>query len=238
MIAEAAKKLRENNQAGDKPLEAVRDLTDVFNQLFENLQVLAEIIYEFAENIGLLKLLSWLPNLRPMVLLGIVSGLTIIVLILIGLRLRIVNRRDISADERDWVLNRVELLRMLRKAIESRLRQFTEGMANLRQGRRIWAAARVRRIYCKMMDMASEFEHPRMGAETPLEFIETLEKLFPFIRAEVLVITQAYHRVRYGEFPETRFEVEEVEGAWESVKKSWGGLPLEQNEIKEKRDYL
>jgi hypothetical protein len=193
----------------------------VFNQLFENLQVLAEIINEFAEKIGLLKLLSWLPNLRPMVLLGIVSGLTIIVLILIGLRLRIANRRGISADERDWVLNRGELLRILRKAIESRLRKFTEGIANLRQGRRIWVAARVRRIYCKMIDMASEFEHPRMEAETPLEFIETLEKLFPMARKEVLVITQAYQRVRYGEFPETRFEVEEVEGAWESVKKAW-----------------
>ena len=59
-----------------------------------------------------------------------------------------------------------------------------------------------------------------MEAETPLEFKVTLEKYFPMARKEVLVITRAYQRVRYGEFPETRFEVEEVEGAWESVKKA------------------
>ncbi len=46
-----------------------------------------------------------------------------------------------------------------------------------------------------------------------------LEKIFPNSKVELETITHAYLRVRYGELPETHGQVEEVEDAWELVRK-------------------
>jgi hypothetical protein len=65
----------------------------------------------------------------------------------------------------------------------------------------------------------------KMGAErpasvTPLEFQPRLEELFPEECSQVGRITGAYIKVRYGEYPETMQEVESVQAAWESVRRS------------------
>ena len=60
---------------------------------------------------------------------------------------------------------------------------------------------------------------PRSPSETPLEFMDNLEKIFPASQVELATITHAYLRVRYGELPETSGQVEEVEAAWELVRK-------------------
>jgi hypothetical protein len=49
--------------------------------------------------------------------------------------------------------------------------------------------------------------------------METLEKIFPDSQEELATITHAYLRVRYGELPEKRGQIEEVESAWELVRK-------------------
>ena len=49
--------------------------------------------------------------------------------------------------------------------------------------------------------------------------MENLERIFPASQAELATITHAYLRVRYGELPETRGQVDEVESAWELVRK-------------------
>jgi hypothetical protein len=54
----------------------------------------------------------------------------------------------------------------------------------------------------------------RAEAETPLEFLPALRRLFPGSEMQLDTITQAYLRVRYGELPETQAEVDEVESAW------------------------
>jgi len=41
--------------------------------------------------------------------------------------------------------------------------------------------------------------------------METLEKIFPDSQEELATITHAYLRVRYGELPEKRGQIEEVE---------------------------
>ena len=46
----------------------------------------------------------------------------------------------------------------------------------------------------------------------------TLKNIFPNMSEELVMITNAYLRVRYGELPETKGEVEIVEQAWKRVK--------------------
>ncbi|MCJ7659805.1 MAG: DUF4129 domain-containing protein, partial [Anaerolineales bacterium] len=59
---------------------------------------------------------------------------------------------------------------------------------------------------------------PRPVAQTPLEFLPTLEHTFPGREIDLEDITRAYLRVRYGELPETRQEVDQVEESWERVR--------------------
>jgi hypothetical protein len=64
------------------------------------------------------------------------------------------------------------------------------------------------------MELSEDLGRPRNPAKTPLEFLPSLNELFPALDVELARITQAYLQVRYGELPETRQEVEEVEKAW------------------------
>lgn len=90
----------------------------------------------------------------------------------------------------------------------------------LRGGQRQRAAARIRQIYAGLMDLTAELERPRPPAQTPLEFLPALRSLFPAQAGEVQEITAAYLKVRYGELPETRAEIEAVESAWKRVEQS------------------
>ena len=79
------------------------------------------------------------------------------------------------------------------------------------------AAERVRFIYAQLMDLCEKLEAPRAAAETPLEFLPELQKLFPEQKAEAETITRAYLRVRYGEFAEDKESLQEVIRAWEEL---------------------
>ncbi len=92
-----------------------------------------------------------------------------------------------------------------------------EQLTDFRHRQRIRAAARIRQVYAELMELCESLGHPRPEAETPLEFMPRLEQLFPGLEPEVVVITQAYNRVRYGQLPETRQEVEDVESAWKKI---------------------
>lgn len=80
------------------------------------------------------------------------------------------------------------------------------------------AAARIRWIYAQLLKLAAEMGKPRPNAATPLEFLPELETLFPDDRGFLRQITQAYNRIRYGEFPESQAEVREVSNGWNSAK--------------------
>ena len=49
------------------------------------------------------------------------------------------------------------------------------------------------------------------------EFLPELGELFTTQTEDLRVITEAYVRVRYGEFPESRAEIEAVESAWQRL---------------------
>jgi hypothetical protein len=84
--------------------------------------------------------------------------------------------------------------------------------------RRLLAAAQVRRIYAQLMDLCGRLGYTRPAALTPLEFLPTLQQVFPEGEAQVSLITSAYLRVRYGELPETADEVKEIRQAWNWLK--------------------
>ena len=78
-----------------------------------------------------------------------------------------------------------------------------------------WRAARsIRRIYRQMVFTATHQGVPREVAQTPFEYLERLEEVWPDGRPETTLITQAYVRIRYGQLPETREELADIVNAW------------------------
>ena len=82
------------------------------------------------------------------------------------------------------------------------------------------SAATVRRIYQAMCYLAAEYGFPRLETETPFEYLATLRQAWPENHHESQLITEAYNRVRYGEIPETKAELDEIEAAWRALEKS------------------
>jgi len=69
------------------------------------------------------------------------------------------------------------------------------------------------------MRLCERLGKPRLPMETPLEFLPKLEALFQGHESQARLITRAYVRVRYGEYPEALEEVREVQRAWEVLKR-------------------
>lgn len=83
--------------------------------------------------------------------------------------------------------------------------------------RRRRAAASIRRIYRRMSEAAAVAGFPRAPAETPYEYLSTLNEAWPEGTAETRLITRAYVNVRYGELPETKEELDAISAAWERL---------------------
>ncbi len=79
------------------------------------------------------------------------------------------------------------------------------------------AAASVRRIYRIMCRAAAAAGFPRLGTETPYEFLPTLARVWPDYTAETRTITEAFIRVRYGEVPESAEELAIIQSAWHTL---------------------
>ena len=67
------------------------------------------------------------------------------------------------------------------------------------------------------MDLSEQLNCPRPESATPYEFLPALGELFTTQTEDLRVITEAYVRVRYGEFPESMAEIELVESAWQRL---------------------
>lgn len=78
-------------------------------------------------------------------------------------------------------------------------------------------AASIRRIYRDMSLVAGAAGYGRGESETPFEYLATLAKAWPENQADTSLITRAYVRVRYGEIPEDRQELAEIEAAWKRL---------------------
>ncbi len=113
-----------------------------------------------------------------------------------------------------------DLLPKIDNAFRRGLRALASRLAralHLPGGSRLLAAARIRRIYAHLMDLSEELGHPRPAARTPLEFLNTLDGVFPEMTSDLAMITEAYQKIRYGQVPEDPRELDAVEKAWRRV---------------------
>lgn len=78
-------------------------------------------------------------------------------------------------------------------------------------------AASIRHIYQNMCRAATASGYPRAEAETPFEYLKTLDKAWPNNRSDTQLVTEAYVKVRYGELPETQAELEAIRAAWKRL---------------------
>jgi hypothetical protein len=115
----------------------------------------------------------------------------------------------------EGILGQGEAGRMVRQALQDAWEDF---LGRLRPVQRQLAAARIRRIYQELMDLCETRNKPRPESHTPLEFLAEMVDIFPGSGDDLTLITQAYVRVRYGEYPEGREEVDAVDQAWGRVR--------------------
>ena len=86
-----------------------------------------------------------------------------------------------------------------------------------RMWRRWRAAATVRQLYRTMCAEAARRGFARAISETPFEYLTTLSEVWPTGSDEYRLITNAYVRVRYGEYPESAEELAEIRNAWQRL---------------------
>jgi hypothetical protein len=86
--------------------------------------------------------------------------------------------------------------------------------------RRWRTAASIRQIYRQMCVAASGVGYARGSSETPYEYLITLEQAWPDNQSDSLLVTEAYVRVRYGEIPETKEELEAIRSAWRRLEET------------------
>ncbi len=205
--------------------EAARETIETFQALDETF---LDALQRWFESLPIAELLI---AARPYFFGSLILGLIGVGIYLAGRRISLWKaisdnvREERSVESGDgWLSNmRLNWRDRLRSMRDSILR-----IANLDQGRKLLAAARIRRVYSFLMDLSKSLGKERHKAVTPIEFIETLDGLFPFHRKEVELISQAYVRVRYGEIDESPNEVVEVDRAWLQLR-------MEGEQIKRKR---
>jgi len=126
------------------------------------------------------------------------------------------SRSTQNLEEPETLLGRNELWRKLRQAARQQLQETSNSLLRLRV-LRIKQAAYIRNIYAELMVLMESLEKPRPMGITPLEFLPAMQATLPGVHADLLLITQAYNRVRYGELPESSAEVLQIKQAWERV---------------------
>jgi hypothetical protein len=174
---------------------------------------------------------EFLSTMRPLLLWGIIA-----VILLVGLYFaarRIGFWKAVSDEMHDGISTEdgEDWWRLFGNAWRDRLSDLRQSIARFtdpKVGRRLLAAARIRRVYTYLMELSTDLGQPRRQAQTPFEFAPILNTLFPHHSAEIDTISNAYMRVRYGELDETPTDVIEVDRAWLSLR-------LEGEHIKKKR---
>ncbi len=163
---------------------------------------------------------TWIEQIIPVLKTAMLWGMVCLILAFLLLRLHRVMRENGhggDSSERDSLLAEGGLLGLLRKAFRRRTDSLLQSLEKWRNPERRLAAARIRRIYADLMQLSEELGCVRPESRTPLEFLTPLGQVFPNLSHELVAITHAYVRVRYGELPETPQELEVVEDAWRQV---------------------
>lgn len=143
-------------------------------------------------------------------------GAILFFLFLLFSRMRKIIRAKTSrtADGPESLLTKGEAGAIFRKTLQDTLDKLTARLSPLKKH---LASAYVRRIYSALLDLCQELGHPRPVYKTPNEFLPTIEGLMPSLKDELLLITNTYIGVRYGDYPETKQEIQMIEAAWQRI---------------------
>ena len=220
-------------------LESRLQTSPLFQEIQEQVRLVIERVAEILNEISSLLQGFWeslpvLPFVKPLVLWFIVGLLLLLVLRTASIpRRRSVFQED-TPDMPESISEAGGVGTYLRKMFVSNVGALTERLSMLRRGGRLFGALRVRVIYANLMRLCEEFGCPRRKVQTPLEFLPTLRGLFPDHFVEIELITDAYNRVRYGELPELRGDIQRVEDAWRRVREQAKNLRQAQEYLENK----
>jgi hypothetical protein len=142
--------------------------------------------------------------------------LTAVVVVALLIRFRSNRGKPAGLGETESLLSQADLLKQIGQSARNMLNELAQRMGFHQAARRL-AAQRIRAIYIDLLDLADRLKYPRRLQQTPLEYLPELQNAFPGSRQELVLITQAYLRIRYGELPETLAEVSSIESAWRQV---------------------
>lgn len=81
-------------------------------------------------------------------------------------------------------------------------------------------AVSIIKIYENMLQAATDLGYSRDKAETPYEYLATLKIVWPEHQKQTRIITQAYVNIKYGQFPESKEELREIQNSWRIIKNS------------------
>jgi len=84
------------------------------------------------------------------------------------------------------------------------------------------SAVSIRRIYANLVRLATERGYPRASAQTPYEYLVTLQQALPGSEADTALITTAYVNAHYGKLPDTIEELRQIRAAWDRVRAQQG----------------
>ncbi len=197
-----------------QPIPEVAHIISLFSQILDQLRELFAFLTRGLQDINF----RWILDMKPVIrggLLVLVAGLVCLWVYHLYrqmLQKEIQDREQPGLDE--------SFARLERPGWRNPFR-FLLGRLGMRPGwsssGRIRAAERIRLIYSQLCLQAALLGKPRPDYQTPLEYLSTLQGLYPGRQADLEAITQAYLRVRYGELPETYSQVETVLAAWEHI---------------------
>ena len=194
-----------------------------FEFLGESLARLIQVFQSVLDMLGNLleRFWRWIPSLlrwKPFLLWGIMAA--------IGVGLAWYLWRQRRQKERAPIRREEERLRGERSGRSWLDRSLALGASRIRESweavqrrRGLLAALHIRVLYARLMRLCERLGKPRLPMETPIEFLPKLEALFQGHESQARLITRAYVRVRYGEYPEALEEVREVQRAWEVLKR-------------------
>ncbi len=146
-------------------------------------------------------------SVRPYFLIGILVIILLFILYRVGWLDWIRPRK--GTEEGESIINTSGSIQPQEKGFKHRKK--------IRPGQ-ILAAARIRQIYAQLLRISESLGKPRPPANTPLEFLPTLEVLFPENSVDIREITLAYTKIRYGQYPESEAEVRLVEQGWNRIR--------------------
>jgi len=76
----------------------------------------------------------------------------------------------------------------------------------------------IRRLYARATHEAARRGKHRSAAQTPYDFLPTLQSAFPTAESDARVITEAYVAAHYGEVPDSQQALDALKQAWERMR--------------------